>query len=123
MSGKVWDELLGQPEAELGVEIVGLLYVGRETIDVVDALDARALIAGIALQHPLALIHLEIEFERHAGDVGDGAEPRRQRRLEVELGRDASVRAKLGEEHANLIQTVRSVGYRFGQTRWPGAAS
>ena len=29
------------------------------------------------------------------------------------------LRAKLGEEHANLIQTVRSVGYRFGQTRWP----
>jgi DNA-binding response OmpR family regulator len=24
----------------------------------------------------------------------------------------------LGEEHANLIQTVRSVGYRFGQGRW-----
>jgi DNA-binding response OmpR family regulator len=32
------------------------------------------------------------------------------------------LRAKLGEEHANLIQTVRSVGYRFGQTRWPGGA-
>jgi two-component system, OmpR family, alkaline phosphatase synthesis response regulator PhoP len=32
------------------------------------------------------------------------------------------LRAKLGEEHANLIQTVRSVGYRFGQTRWPGNA-
>ena len=32
------------------------------------------------------------------------------------------LRAKLGEEHANLIQTVRSVGYRFGQTRWPGSA-
>jgi DNA-binding response OmpR family regulator len=31
------------------------------------------------------------------------------------------LRAKLGEEHANFIQTVRSVGYRFGQTRWPGA--
>jgi len=31
--------------------------------------------------------------------------------------------AKLGEEHANLIQTVRSVGYRFGQNRLlPGAA-
>jgi DNA-binding response OmpR family regulator len=27
------------------------------------------------------------------------------------------LRAKLGEEHANLIQTVRSVGYSFGQTR------
>jgi len=31
------------------------------------------------------------------------------------------LRAKLGEEHAPLIQTVRSVGYRFGQARWlPG---
>jgi DNA-binding response OmpR family regulator len=28
------------------------------------------------------------------------------------------LRAKLGEEHANLIGTVRSVGYRFGQSRW-----
>ena len=28
------------------------------------------------------------------------------------------LRAKLGDEHAALIQTVRSVGYRFGQPRW-----
>ena len=28
------------------------------------------------------------------------------------------LRAKLGEEHAGLISTVRSVGYRFGETRW-----
>ena len=28
------------------------------------------------------------------------------------------LRAQLGEEHANLIQTVRSVGYRFGKSRW-----
>jgi DNA-binding response OmpR family regulator len=28
------------------------------------------------------------------------------------------LRAKLGEEEANLISTVRSVGYRFGQSRW-----
>jgi DNA-binding response OmpR family regulator len=28
------------------------------------------------------------------------------------------LRAKLGEEYAGLIHTVRSVGYRFGQTRW-----
>jgi len=27
------------------------------------------------------------------------------------------LRAKLGEERAGLIQTVRSVGYRFGQGR------
>ena len=31
------------------------------------------------------------------------------------------LRAKLTEEHAHLIQTVRSVGYRFGQaSRWGG---
>jgi DNA-binding response OmpR family regulator len=30
------------------------------------------------------------------------------------------LRAKLGEEHAHLITTVRSVGYRFGQSRWGG---
>ena len=28
------------------------------------------------------------------------------------------LRAKLGEEHAHLIETVRSVGYRFGRARW-----
>ena len=28
------------------------------------------------------------------------------------------LRAKLGEEHANLIQTVRSVGCSFGASRW-----
>ena len=28
------------------------------------------------------------------------------------------LRAKLGEEHAHLIDTVRSGGYRFGKARW-----
>ena len=28
------------------------------------------------------------------------------------------LRSKLGEEHAGLIQTVRSVGYKFGESRW-----
>ena len=28
------------------------------------------------------------------------------------------LRSKLGEEYANLIQTIRSVGYSFGQSRW-----
>jgi DNA-binding response OmpR family regulator len=37
------------------------------------------------------------------------------RTVDVQVRR---LRAKLGEEHANLIQTVRSVGYRFGQSRW-----
>lgn len=29
------------------------------------------------------------------------------------------LRAKLGDQHAGLICTVRSVGYRLGQVRWP----
>jgi len=29
------------------------------------------------------------------------------------------LRAKLGEEHSSLIQTVRSVGYKLGEVRWP----
>jgi len=32
------------------------------------------------------------------------------------------LRAKLGEEHAHMIQTVRSVGYRFGSQGWSGGA-
>ena len=28
------------------------------------------------------------------------------------------LRSKLGEEHAGLIQTIRSVGYSFGRSRW-----
>lgn len=28
------------------------------------------------------------------------------------------LRSKLGEEHAGLIHTVRSVGYKFGESRW-----
>lgn len=28
------------------------------------------------------------------------------------------LRAKLGEENAGLIQTIRSVGYKFGESRW-----
>lgn len=30
------------------------------------------------------------------------------------------LRAKLGEEHASMISTVRSVGYRLGDARWSG---
>ena len=32
------------------------------------------------------------------------------------------LRAKRGEEHAHLIQTVRSVGYRLGQANWSPSA-
>ncbi len=62
--------VFGEAEAELGIEIVGGLHVGREAVDVVDALDARALIGRIFLQHRGHAIHLEIEIERHADRIG-----------------------------------------------------
>ncbi len=64
---------LGEAKAEFGVEIVGFLHVRREAVDVIDALDARALIGRILLQHRFDAIHPEIEVDRHADRI-DGAQ-------------------------------------------------
>lgn len=64
------------------------------------------------VQNPGKVFTREILLSRVWGyDYYGGA-----RTVDVHIRR---LRAKLGEEHANLIQTVRSVGYRFGQSpRW-----
>jgi DNA-binding response OmpR family regulator len=86
----------------------------------------QALISG----RPLDLTYMEYEllkfFTTHPGKVFTREQLLSRvwgyeyyggaRTVDVHVRR---LRAKLGEEHANLIQTVRSVGYRFGQTRWP----
>ena len=62
-------------------------------------------------QHPGKVFTREILLSRVWGyEYYGGA-----RTVDVHIRR---LRAKLGEEQANLIQTVRSVGYRFGQSRW-----
>jgi len=62
-------------------------------------------------QHPGKVFTRETLLSRVWGyDYYGGA-----RTVDVHIRR---LRAKLGEEHAHLIQTVRSVGYRFGQSRW-----
>ena len=62
-------------------------------------------------QHPGKVFTREILLSRVWGyEYYGGA-----RTVDVHVRR---LRAKLGDEHANLIQTVRSVGYRFGQSRW-----
>jgi DNA-binding response OmpR family regulator len=62
-------------------------------------------------QNPGKVFTREILLSRVWGyDYYGGA-----RTVDVHIRR---LRAKLGEEQANLIQTVRSVGYRFGQSRW-----
>lgn len=61
--------------------------------------------------HPGKVFTREILLNRVWGyDYYGGA-----RTVDVHVRR---LRAKLGEQHAGLIQTVRSVGYRFGQSRW-----
>jgi DNA-binding response OmpR family regulator len=78
---------------------------------------------------PLDLTYMEYELLRflagHPGKVftreillsrAGGYEPARApRTVDVHIRR---LRAKFGEEHAHLIETVRSVGYRFGAVRW-----
>ena len=85
-------------------------------------------------EHPLDLTYMEYEllkfFATHPGKVFTRAQLLSRvwgyeyyggaRTVDVHVRR---LRAKLGEEHANLIQTVRSVGYRFGQSRLPGGRS
>jgi two-component system, OmpR family, alkaline phosphatase synthesis response regulator PhoP len=62
-------------------------------------------------QHPGKVFTRETLLSRVWGyDYYGGA-----RTVDVHIRR---LRAKLTEEHAPLIQTVRSVGYRFGQSRW-----
>jgi DNA-binding response OmpR family regulator len=62
-------------------------------------------------QHPGKVFTRETLLSRVWGyDYYGGA-----RTVDVHIRR---LRAKLSEEHAGLIQTVRSVGYRFGQSRW-----
>ncbi|HEX2737641.1 MAG TPA: response regulator transcription factor [Acidimicrobiia bacterium] len=83
---------------------------------------------------PLDLTYMEYEllkfFTTHPGKVFTRAQLLSRvwgyeyyggaRTVDVHVRR---LRAKLGEEHAGLIQTVRSVGYRFGQPRWaPGSS-
>jgi DNA-binding response OmpR family regulator len=77
---------------------------------------------------PLDLTYMEYEllrfFATHAGKVFTREQLLSRvwgyeyyggaRTVDVHVRR---LRAKLGEERAGLIQTVRSVGYRFGQTR------
>ena len=79
--------------------------------------------------HPLDLTYMEYEllkfFVTHPGKVFTREQLLSRvwgyeyyggaRTVDVHVRR---LRAKLGEEHANLIHTVRSVGYRFGQSRW-----
>jgi two-component system alkaline phosphatase synthesis response regulator PhoP len=126
--------LAGGPPAEIGARLSHLFWrTGRgKSRDLIQygplALNLetyQAVVSG----RPLDLTYMEYELLRflasHPGKVFTrevllsrvwgyeyfgGA-----RTVDVHIRR---LRAKLGEEHAALIETVRSVGYRFGRARW-----
>ena len=77
----------------------------------------------------LAFDHHHSETIRNPGDapnhIIDGDAPSAARVVYDYYGGARTVdvhvrrlRSKLGEEHAGLIQTIRSVGYSFGRSRW-----
>src|SRR5580704_1660256 len=90
-------------QAAVAGRVLDLTYMGYELL---------RFLAG----HPAKVFTRETLLSRVWGyEYYGGA-----RTVDVHIRR---LRAKLGEEHAYLIQTVRSVGYRFGQVAWhPGLA-
>ncbi len=112
--------LLARPQGEVRAEIVehGGLVLNLETYQASidgDPLDLTYMeyeLLKFLAQNPGKVFTRELLLSRVWGyEYFGGA-----RTVDVHVRR---LRAKLGEGHANLIQTVRSVGYRFGQSpRW-----
>lgn len=108
---------LGSEQDKPGVISYGPLALNLETY--------QAAVAG----RPLDLTYMEYELLRYLASHPGRVFTREAllsrvwgyeyfggaRTVDVHVRR---LRAKLGEEHAHLIETVRSVGYRFGSSRW-----
>jgi DNA-binding response OmpR family regulator len=107
----------GAPAARADLVEYGALVLNLETYQA--TIDQRPLdltymeyeLLKFLAQNPGKVFTREILLSRVWGyEYYGGA-----RTVDVHIRR---LRAKLGEEHAGLIATVRSVGYRFGQSRW-----
>lgn len=110
---------LAQSGRGIGTEVIesGPLQINLETYQA--AVAGRALdltymeyeLLRFLASHPAKVFTRETLLSRVWGyEYYGGA-----RTVDVHIRR---LRAKLGEEHAHMIQTVRSVGYRFGQQSW-----
>ncbi len=126
-----WPSAHGELEARLGHLLARRSSAGSrpETInfaELVMNLDTyQAAIAG----RPLDLTYMEYELLRFLAARPGKVFTREDllsrvwgynyfggaRTVDVHIRR---LRAKLGEEHAGLIQTIRSVGYCFGRSHW-----
>ncbi len=100
-------EIVGYGELELNLETYQASIDGRP----LDLTFMEYELLKFLAQNPGKVFTREILLSRVWGyEYYGGA-----RTVDVHIRR---LRAKLGEEHASLIHTVRSVGYRFGQSRW-----
>ena len=62
----------------------------------IDALDARALVRGVFLQHAFGTVHPRIEVERHAEDVGGAQRPALVRQLRKRCRQVAAAEPECG---------------------------
>jgi DNA-binding response OmpR family regulator len=120
--------------AELDTRLRSMLWRANGTVSA-ELVEYGALVLNLSTYQaavagrPLDMTYMEYEllkhFATHPGRVLTREELLRQvwgyeyyggaRTVDVHVRR---LRAKLGDEHAQLIQTVRSVGYIFGRPRW-----
>ena len=119
---------------ELEIRLRSMLWRANGTVSA-ELVEYGALVLNLSTYQaavqgrPLDMTYMEYEllkhFATHPGRVLTREELLRQvwgyeyyggaRTVDVHVRR---LRAKLGDEHAQLIQTVRSVGYIFGRQRW-----
>ena len=91
--------IFGQAEAEPGVEIDGVLDLGREDVEMVEPLRMAALVEVVAPQQMRTLLHRGIEFELEAGGIGELQRAALERLLDEGVGD-----AVLGEEAGGLVE-------------------
>jgi DNA-binding response OmpR family regulator len=131
----VFDDFVVYPSrpAELETRLKNLLWRSNGTVSA-ELVEYGSLVLNLSTyqasvaSRPLDMTYMEYEllkhFATHPGRVLTRQELLRQvwgyeyyggaRTVDVHVRR---LRAKLGDEHAALIQTVRSVGYIFGRQR------
>jgi len=62
--------IFGEAKAEPGVEVDGVLYLGREYVEMIDALRVAAAVKIVAAQQMRALLHGRIELDPETEGVG-----------------------------------------------------
>src|ERR1700733_9882005 len=100
--------IFGEPEAELAIEIVALLHVGREAIEMVDALNAGAKMVAILLQHAGGLVHLHVKIERHPERIGGAQRAPLMRQIRERCRQVAAIEPERGAVEVLLAGKLKA---------------